>query len=70
MVSEIGIELLTKEQYYYLQSLGDFDTKISSWMKAHEDVRKRGSALFGDFRFGWTFIYHNGARGYRGCLKV
>lgn len=73
---EIGIELLSDEEYRYLQTLGDFDTKTSSWLETPENIRKLGGAIFGDFRYGTVFIYHNGAesyyaaRGFRGKLKV
>lgn len=73
---EIGIELLSEEEYRYLQTLGDFDTKTSSWLETPENIRKLGGAIFGDFRYGTVFIYHNGAesyyaaRGFRGKLKV
>lgn len=76
MANEMGIELLTEEQYFALQQLENFDTKTSSWLKTPEDVRRLGGAIFGDFRFGRVFIYHNGAdsyysvRGFRGLLKV
>src|ERR1041385_493267 len=30
---EIGIEILTEEEYRFLQSLGEFDTKSQSWIK-------------------------------------
>ncbi|MEO6980739.1 MAG: DUF4256 domain-containing protein [Mucilaginibacter sp.] len=76
MAAEMGIELLTEQQYRELQQLGNFDTKTSSWMKTPADVRKRGGAIFGDSRYGRVFIYHNGAdsyyaaRGFRGALKV
>lgn len=72
----MGIELLTEEQYQVLQSLEQFDQKTSSWVQTPEAVRKLGGALFGDYRFGRVFIYHNGAesyyaaRGFRGALKV
>jgi hypothetical protein len=71
----IGIELLTEEQYRKLQSLGEFDTKTSSWVKTPTDVRKLGGALFCDRRFNTVFVYHNGAesyyaaRGFRGSLS-
>lgn len=73
---EIGIELLNEEEYNYLQSLGSFDNKTSSWIKTPSDVRKLGGAIFGDYRFGRVFIYHNGAesyyaaRGFRGSVKI
>lgn len=76
MAAEIGIELLTEEQYGELQKLGEFDLKTSSWLKTAPEMRKLGGALFGDRRFGRVFYYHNGAqsyysvRGFRGCLKV
>ncbi|MBN2753343.1 MAG: DUF4256 domain-containing protein [Candidatus Goldbacteria bacterium] len=76
MASDMGIELLTEEEYMALQKLGEFDTKTSSWIKTPDDVRKLGGALFGDRRFGRVFIYHNGAesyysvRGFRGIIKI
>lgn len=76
MAKEMGIEILNEEEYRYFQNLGDFDTKTSSWLKTPEEIRKLGGAIFGDFRYGTVFIYHNGAesyyaeRGFRGKLKV
>ncbi len=76
MAEDMGIELLTEEQYRELQKLGEFDLKTSSWVKTPADIRKRGGALFGDRRFGRVFIYHNGAQSYysarafRGSLRV
>lgn len=76
MASDIGIELLTEEQYRDLQQLGTFDAKTSSWVKTPADIRKRGGAIFCDFRYGTVFMYHNGAesyyaaRGFRGMLRV
>ncbi|KJS03994.1 MAG: hypothetical protein VR77_12595 [Flavobacteriales bacterium BRH_c54] len=76
MAAEMGIELLTEEQYHELQQLGKFDTKTSSWIATPADVRALGGAIFGDWRYGKTFIYHNGAesyyaaRGFRGSLRV
>lgn len=76
MAANMGIELLTEEQYRQLQKLGKFDTKTSSWLKTPDDIRKLGGAIFGDFRYNTVFIYHNGAdsyyaaRGFRGMLKV
>jgi hypothetical protein len=72
----MGIEILTEEQYRWLQTLGNFDSKTSSWIKTPADIRKRGGALFADFRFGKVFVYHNTApsyyasRGFRGMLRV
>ncbi|MBS1527329.1 MAG: DUF4256 domain-containing protein [Bacteroidetes bacterium] len=76
VASEIGIELLTEEQYRGLQQLGEFDTKTSSWIQTPDKIRKLGGALFCDRRFDTIFVYHNGAgsyyaaRGFRGSLKV
>lgn len=76
MAKEMGIEILTEEQYRELQKLEPFDTKTSSWIKTPADIRERGGALFCDYRYGHVFVYHNGAdsyyssRGFRGLLKV
>jgi len=76
MAAAMGIELLTEEQYRELQQLGEFDTKTSSWLQTPSDIRKLGGAIFGDYRFGRVFVYHNGAesyyaaRGFRGSLSV
>lgn len=75
-VSAMGVSLLDEEQYFHLQSLGEFDQKTSSWLATPSDIRELGGALFGDRRFGRTFIYHNGAesyyaaRGFRTLLRV
>jgi len=76
MASEIGIDLLTEEQYRELQKLGNFDLKTSSWVKTPAEIRKLGGAIFCDRRYDKVFTYHNGAesyyasRGFRGVLKV
>jgi hypothetical protein len=76
MATGMGIEILSEEQYRELQTLGDFDTKTSSWVKTPSDIRKLGGALFCDRRYGHVFTYHNGAesyyaaRAFRGSLKV
>ena len=76
MAAELGIDLLTEEQYRALQTLGEFDGKTSSWVKTPHDVRSLGGALFCDRRYGKVFAYHNGAesyyaaRGFRGWLAV
>jgi hypothetical protein len=76
MAAEMGIELLTEEQYRELQQLGSFDNKTSSWVQAPAAIRKLGGAIFCDRRYGEIFTYHNGAesyyaaRGFRGLLKV
>ena len=76
VAEEMGIMLLTEEEYRALQMLGNFDTKTSSWVETPPDVRELGGALFCDYRFGRVFTYHNGApsyyaaRGFRGSLRV
>ena len=76
MATDMGIELLTEEQYRKLQQLGNFDLKTSSWVTTPADIRKLGGALFCDRRYNHVFPYHNGAesyyavRGFRGSLKV
>jgi hypothetical protein len=76
MATDMGIELLTEEQYRELQKLGPFDTKTSSWVKTPADIRKLGGALFCDFRYGHVFVYYNSAptyyaaRAFRGSLRV
>jgi hypothetical protein len=76
MAATMGIELLTEEQYRFLQQLGKFDTKTSSWIVTPPAIRKLGGALFADRRYDHVFIYHNGAQSYyaarafRGLLKV
>lgn len=76
MASAMGAVLLTEDQYRRLQDLGDFDTKTSSWLWTPPDIRGLGGAIFGDFRYGTVFVYHNGAesyyaaRGFRCALRV
>jgi hypothetical protein len=76
MAAEMGIEVMSEEQYFEFQKLGKFDTKTSSWLLTTPELRKAGGAIFGDWRYGRVFIYHNGAesyyaaRGFRGVLKV
>jgi hypothetical protein len=76
MATDMGIELLTEEQYRELQQLGDFDLKTSSWVQTPANIRKLGGALFCDRRYNHVFVYHNGAdsyygaRAFRGSLRV
>jgi hypothetical protein len=76
MAGSMGIEILTEEQYRELQTLGNFDTKTSSWLKTPPGIRKLGGAIFGDRRYDHVFIYHNGAssyyavRGFRGSVRI
>lgn len=76
MATEIGITLFDEELYRRFQAFGPFDQKTSSWILTPSEQRDLGGALFGDYRFGRVFIYHNGAesyygsRGFRGYVKL
>lgn len=76
MAADMGIEILSEEEYRHLQQLGNFDTKTSSWVKTPAAIRKLGGALFCDRRYDTVFLYHNGAesyyaaRGFRGSLRI
>ena len=76
MAAEMGIELLTEEQYRQLQKTGEYDLKTSSWIQTPASIRKLGGSLFCDRRYDTVFLYHNGAqsyyaaRGFRGQLKI
>ncbi|GHN02351.1 hypothetical protein WSM22_38400 [Cytophagales bacterium WSM2-2] len=76
MAKDMGVEILTEEEYRELQKLGSFDTKTSSWVKTPVAIRKLGGAIFCDRRYDHVFTYHNGAesyyaaRGFRGSLKI
>lgn len=73
---EMGVELLSEEEYRFLQQLGDFDTKTSCWVKTPDNIRKQGGAVFCDRRYDTVFMYHNGAesyyaaRGFRASLRI
>src|SRR5580765_610454 len=56
MAADMGIELLTEEQYRELQQLGEFDTKTSSWVKTPSEIRELGGALFCDRRYDHVFV--------------
>lgn len=76
MAAAMGVVLLTEDEYRELQKLGPFDQKTSSWLHTPDPIRKLGGALYGDYRYGRVFVYHNGApsyyavRGFRGSLRV
>jgi hypothetical protein len=76
MASDMGIEMLDEDEYRYLQQLGEFDLKTSSWVKTPGAIRKHGGAIFCDRRYDHVFTYNNGAdsyyaaRGFRGSLRV
>jgi hypothetical protein len=64
MAREMGVELLTEEQYFELQKLGEFDLKTSSWIATPAEMRKLGGALYCDRRYGRVFVDHNSAQSY------
>jgi len=76
MASDMGIDILSEDEYRELQKLGSFDLKTSSWVKTPPAIRKLGGAFFCDRRYNHVFLYHNGAesyyaaRGFRGCVRV
>ena len=76
MAAEMGIEIISEDQYRDLQKLGQFDLKTSSWVLTPPALRKLGGAIFCDRRYDQVFTYHNGAesyyaaRGFRGMLKI
>jgi len=83
MAAEIGIEILTENEYRELQERGSlaspeggFDMKTSSWLRTPSEIRKLGGAIFADRRYNHVFVFHNGAdsyygsRGFRGSLRV
>ncbi len=76
MAKEMGIEILSEQEYRHLQTLGTIDTKTSSWVLTPQNIREKGDTIFCDYRYGTVFVYHNGAesyyaaRGFRGLLRV
>ncbi len=76
LAADMGIDMLTEEEYRELQTMGEFDRKTSSWVTTPDAIRKLGGAVFCDRRYDAVFLYHNGAesyyaaRGFRGSLKV
>lgn len=76
MAKKMGVEILDETQYRFLQTLGRYDLKSSSWISTPANIRKLGGALFCDRRYDQVFTYHNGAesyyaaRGFRGVLRV
>lgn len=76
LATAMGVELLTEQEYFALQTLGEFDTKRSSWIKTPPEVRNLGGALYCDRRYNRVFVGHNGAesyysgRGFRSSLRV
>lgn len=76
LARDMGVSILTEEEYRELQRYGAFDEKTSSWIATGAEIRKLGGALFSDRRYDSVFVYHNGAgsyygaRGFRAILRV
>ncbi|MDQ6654769.1 MAG: DUF4256 domain-containing protein [Verrucomicrobiota bacterium] len=76
MADAMGVELLTEEEYFALQQLGEFDAKRSSWVKTPPGIRKLGGALYCTRSYGRVFVGSNGAesyynaRGFRAALRI
>ncbi|MCM3611827.1 DUF4256 domain-containing protein [Planococcus sp. MERTA32b] len=76
MAAELGIEMISEDEYRSLHQFGEFDRKTSTWVLTPENIRSRGGAIFCDYRYGQVFTYHNGAdsyyasRGFRGKLEI
>ena len=76
LAAELGISLLTEEEYGFLQTVMGLDCKTSSWIATPEKIRSLGGAIFADRRFDTVFVYHNGAesyyksRGFRGKISL
>lgn len=76
LATEMGVRLMTEDEYRALQAVEELDRKTSSWVETPEKIRKLGGALFCDRRFDTVFVYHNGAdsyyssRGFRAILTV
>jgi hypothetical protein len=72
----MGVALLDEAIYCLLQQYQPLDTKTSSWLLTPPDIRSKGGAIFGDYRYGRVFVYHNGAesyyaaRGFRGMVTL
>jgi hypothetical protein len=73
---QMGVDLLSEEEYGRLQTLGAFDLKTSSWIATPPELRELGGALFCERRYERVFVFHNGAdsyyasRGWRGILRL
>ncbi|RLQ91473.1 DUF4256 domain-containing protein [Planomicrobium sp. Y74] len=74
--AEMGIKMISEDEYRSLHQFGEFDRKTSTWVLTPENIRSHGGAIFCDYRYGQVFTYHNGAdsyyasRGFRGKLEV
>lgn len=66
LAAEMGVAMLTEDEYRALQMLGEFDRKTSSWVVTPPEIRALGGAIFCDRRYNHVFTYHNGAESYYG----
>ena len=72
----MGIQIMDEAMYRYLQTLGEFDLKTSSWIRTPDSIRSKGGALFCERRYDAVFTFHNGAesyysvRGFRGYYPL
>jgi len=57
MAAAMGIALLTEDQYRELQTLGNSDTKTSSWVQTPPAIRELGGALFCDLRYNLQWVF-------------
>ena len=64
--TKMGVRLITESEYRYLQTLGEFDLKTSSWVFTPENIRNLGGAIFCERRYDTVFTFHNGADSYYG----
>ncbi len=76
MAAQMGVQIMDEAMYHEFQTMGPFDEKSSSWLLTPDSLRSLGGALFGDYRYGRVFIYHNGAdsyysvRGFRSYIRI
>lgn len=63
-LAHLGSDLLTPDQYRAIQAHFPLDEKGSSWLLTPPAIRELRGALFGDYRYRTSFIYHNGAESY------
>ena len=75
-IKKIGADMIDEYIYLQMRSIEDIDIRQSVWIKAPDEIRLLGGALFGDVSYGRIFIYHNGAqsyyksRGYRSYIVI
>lgn len=76
LAEQMGVTILSEQQYRTLQTFGAFDLKTSSWVQTPEEIRQLGGTLFCDRRYNTVFVYHNGAesyyssRAFRSCIQL